>query len=102
MHLCARGVEDTDTQEVECYIHGYHVYQELWEAAAIDEEPVCRPEWSSGYDEEWLVVGHPPSKFSHLYTQSDDAILCHVAEKRWYSRDLLQICIFWKEQQKLK
>ena len=36
-----------ETQEIECCIHGYHVYQDIWEAA-VDEELVCRPERTRG------------------------------------------------------
>lgn len=65
-----------DTLEIECCIRGYHVYQDIWEAA-IDEELVCRPERSNGHDryavavmKNDLVVGHLPSNFSRLYTLS--------------------------------
>ena len=88
-----------DTHEIECCIRGYHIYQEVWEAA-IDEELVCRPERGNAHD--WyavavmkndLVVGHLPRKFSGLYTlfiRRGGVILCRVAGRRRYSRDLPQ------------
>ena len=88
-----------DTLEIECCICGYHVYQNVWEAA-IDEELVCRPERSNGHDRHAvavmkndLVVGHLPSKFSRLYTlftRRGGVILCHVAGRRRYSRGIPQ------------
>ena len=95
----AHKVWKMDTLEIECCIRGYHVYQDVWEAA-IDEELVCRPERSNGHDryavavmKNDLVVGHLPSKFSRLYTlfiRRGGVILCRVAGRRRYSRDLPQ------------
>ena len=57
-----------ETHEIECCTRGYHVYQDVWEAA-VDEELVCRPERSNAHD--WytvavmkndLVVDHLPSR----------------------------------------
>ena len=87
------------TQEIVCCIRGYHVYQEVWEAA-IDEELICRPERSNAHD--WyavavmkndVVVGHVPSKLSRLYTLfiwRGGSILCRLAGRRRYSHDLSQ------------
>ena len=36
-----------ETQEIKCCIRGYHVYQDIWEAA-VDKELVCRPERTRG------------------------------------------------------
>ena len=87
-----------DTKEIECYIRGYHVYRDIWEAA-VDEELVCRPERSNAHDryavavmKNDLVVGHLPSKFSRLYSLfiRRGIILCRVAGRRRYSRNLPQ------------
>ena len=88
-----------DTKEIECCIRGYHVYRDIWEAA-VDEELVCRPERSNAHDryavavmKNDLVVGHLPSKFSRLYSlfiRRGGVILCRVAGRRRYSRDLPQ------------
>ena len=71
LRRCGKAME---TQEIECCIRGYHVYQDIWEAA-VDEELVRRPERSNAHDryavavmKNDLVVGHLPSKFSRLYT----------------------------------
>ena len=88
-----------ETQEIECCIRGYHVYQDIWEAA-VDEELVCRPERSNAHDryavavmKNDLVVGHLSSKFSRLYTlfmRRGGVILCRVTGRRRYSSDLPQ------------
>ena len=88
-----------ETQEIECCIRGYHVYQDIWEAA-VDEDLVCRPERSNAHDryavavmKNDLVVGHLPSKFSRLYTlfmRRGGVILCRVTGRRRYSSDLPQ------------
>ena len=44
-----------ETQEIECCIRGYHVYQDIWEAA-VDEELVCRPERSNAHDRYAVAV----------------------------------------------
>ena len=46
LRRCGKAME---TQEIECCIRGYHVYQDIWEAA-VDEELVCRPERSNAHD----------------------------------------------------
>ena len=84
------------TQEIECCVRGYHVYQEVWEAA-IDEELICRPERSNAHDryavavmKTDVVVGHLPSKFSRSYTlfiRRGGSNLCRVAGRRRYSHD---------------
>jgi len=87
-----------DTQEIECCIRGYHVYQEIWDAA-VDEELICQPERSNAHDryavtvlKNDVVVGHLPNKFSRLYTfiRRGGVILCRVAGRRRHSRDLPQ------------
>ena len=85
--------------EIECCIRGYHVYQEIWDAA-VDEELICQPERSNAHDryavavlKNDVVVGHLPSKFSRLYTlfiRRGGVILCRVAGRRRHSRDLPQ------------
>ena len=72
--LKVSSVKDMDTQEIECCICSYHVYQEIWDAA-VDEELTCQPERSNAHDryavavlKNDIVVGHLPSKFSRLYT----------------------------------
>ena len=44
---CAR--EHGDNIEKECYVHGYHIYKNTWDAS-IGEELACQREPSNGVD----------------------------------------------------
>ena len=84
--------------EKECVIHGYHVYEEIWEST-IGKELDCRQEPSNTVDryavavmKSRIVVGHSPKKLSRtsLSIRRGSVIRCHVAGRRTYSHDLPQ------------
>ena len=42
-HDCSLEAWKMETHEIECCIRGYHIYQDVWEAA-VDKELVCWPD----------------------------------------------------------
>ena len=61
-----------DTLERECCVRGYHVYEEIWEAA-IGEQLDCCSEPDNPNDRYAMavmknetVVGHLPRRLSHI------------------------------------
>ena len=80
-------------------VRGYHVYDEIWEAA-VGEMLVCVREPRNAHDryavaveKDGTVIGHLPKKVSRvcaLFLKRGGSIHCTVTGKRRYSADLPQ------------
>ena len=87
------------TYTVETIVHGYHVYQVIWEAAVGQVLP-CQWERGNVHDpyavaivERGVVVGHVPRAISsvcYLFLGKSGTISCQVTGTKHYSRDLPQ------------
>ncbi len=87
------------TARRDCCIRGYHVYQDLWEAA-IGEKLMCRRETSNVKDRYAVavikdneIVGHLPQTLSlvcSLFLCRGGSVECEVTGTRRYSVDLPQ------------
>ena len=90
---------DVDWYEMRMCVRGYHVYQQVWEAAH-GEMLVCSREARNRHDrytvaveKNGTVIRHLPKKFSRvcsLFLKHGGRIQCTVTGKRRYSADLKQ------------
>ena len=89
------------TYTVETIVRGYHVYQNVWDAAVGQVLP-CQRERGNVHEPyavaivdraRGVIVGHVPravSSVRYLFLGNSGTILCQVTGTRHYSRDLPQ------------
>ena len=90
----------TGTFEKDCCVHGYHIYQWVWDVA-IGEDLICRREPTNERDryavavtKNGTVIGHLPRKVSRvcsLFLRKGGTIDCVVTGTQRYSADLPQV-----------
>lgn len=90
---------DTETFSIEAMVRGYHVYQDIWDAAHGEELP-CQREPMNSKDpyavavvKSQVTVGHIPRKISSIcsmFLRHGGTICCRVTASRRYSQDLPQ------------
>ena len=91
-----RSMEET---EKDCCIRGYHVYNDIWEAA-VGESLTCERETNNSRDryaftvkKSETVIGHLPRKVARLcyrFLLLGGMVDCIVSGSRKYSADLPQ------------
>ena len=85
---------------IEAMVHGYHIYQAVWDAAVDGEVLNCYREVGNTHDPSAvavrkgaLTVGHIPrviSSICSIFLRRGGIISCMVNGSRRYSADLLQ------------
>ena len=94
----SRSLKKMGEYERDCCVRGYHVYQEVWEAA-VDEVLACERQPRNAADryavsvKDGTIIGHLPRKMSHvcsLFLRRGGMIRCTVTGRRRYSGDLPQ------------
>ena len=96
-----RNEKKMSTYTVETIVRGYHVYQNVWDAAVGQVLP-CQRERGNVHEPyavaivdraRGVIVGHVPravSSVRYLFLGNSGTILCLVTGTRRYSRDLPQ------------
>ena len=95
----ATSTTDTEMLSIEEMVRGYHVYQEIWDAA-LGEQLSCKREPGNCKDpfavavvRALVTVGHLPKKISSvcsMFLLRGGTIHCQVIAPRHYSGDLPQ------------
>ena len=93
------NLDMSSTIHLDCCVHGYHVYQQVWDAA-IGETLTCKREPTNKRDryavavtKDGTVIGHLSRKLSRicsLFLRRGGTITCEVTGTQRYSVDLLQ------------
>ena len=94
-----RKMSSNETFSIEAMVRGYHVYQEIWDAA-LGEQLTCSRETGNRQDpfavavvRSLVTVGHVPKKISSvcsMFLLWGGTICCRVTASRRYSGDLPQ------------
>ena len=95
----SRSLKKMGEYERDCCVRGYHVYQEIWEAA-VGEMLACERQPRNAADryavsvkKDGTIIGHLPRKVSRvcsLFLRRGGMIRCTVTGRRRYSGDLPQ------------